>query len=476
MARRRMIPPFETELTHLAKGGVAVGATPEGREVHVRGSAPGAVVHITPMGVKKGIVQGRRTGLVSAAPDAVEPKCAVFGLCGGCVLQELPVARQRQLKTDLAVRQIETSISLEGVTLHPARGSDVGFGYRNKVELSFGIRRYLSEEDHAEGIAIDGRFLGFHAPGRFDRVVDAERCELVSEGLNALIGTTRAVALTDDSPPPWDVRVHEGFWRHLILRQGFATGELLVGLVTSKANTSEQESAVVALAEALQATELPDGLVLAGVVWLENDGVADVARGVPRQVWGRDTLEERLFDVGFRLSIPSFFQTSTRGAEILYSAVGEAVGDAGGTLYDLYCGIGTIGQVLAGRFDRIVGVEEVEAAVLDARENARRNGIEGTTYRTARMREALDALQDESERRVLLVDPPRAGLHPKVTERLAKASGDVLVYVACNPLSLGRDAAVLIAGGWRLETLWTVDLFPQTGHIEAVGRFVRDAT
>ena len=249
MGRRRMIPPFETELTHLAKGGVAVGATPTGREVHVRGSAPGAVVHVTPMGVKKGIVQGRRTGLVSPAPDAVEPKCAVFGLCGGCVLQELPVERQRQLKTDLALSQIEAAISLEGVTVNPARGSSAGFGYRNKVELSFGIRRYLSEDDHALGLAIDGRFLGFHAPGRFDRVVDAERCELVSEGMNALLTTARALTLTEESPVPWDVREHVGFWRHLILRQGFATGELLVGLVTSSATTPEQEAAAVSLAE-----------------------------------------------------------------------------------------------------------------------------------------------------------------------------------------------------------------------------------
>ena len=210
---------------------------------------------------------------------------------------------------------------------------------------------------------------------------------------------------------------------------------------------------------------------MVGVVWLENPSVADAAQGTPRQVWGRDYLFERLGEVTYRLSLDAFFQTNTGAAEILYDTIGDAVGEGGGTLLDLYSGIGSIGMHLWSRFDRIIGIEENASAVADARRTAADNDVEGE-WVEGRVEALLDRITD-GKGVTLVVDPPRAGLHPKVTKRLASASGDALVYVACRPASLGRDGAVLQAGGWSMTDVWVVDLFPQTGHIEVVARFVR---
>jgi len=418
--------------------------------------------------MRKGIWNGRRTALLRPPDPYAPPRCAAFLLCGGCGLQEHPLAAQRAIKRDWAQGDLG---SLEHVRVHPVRGDAAAYGYRNKVELSFGSARFLTEDDHLAKHPIDGRWLGFHAPGRWDRVANVQRCELVSEPANAVIGAVRALALAEDAPPPWGQREQRGFWRHLVIRQGFATGQILVVLVTTSP-TPEQERAVPALAEHLLGLTLTEGARVVGVVWRTNDGVAEVATGDDRQVFGQPWIEERLNGITFRLSASSFFQTSTRGAEILYDTIGEALGDSGGVLFDLYCGTGTIGQVLAERFDRVIGVEECEPAVLDARENAQRNGV-SAEYRVAKVEDALDALGQVSGRRTLVVDPPRVGVHPKVAQALARADADVLIYVACHPASLGRDRVTLEAGGWVMTDVWTVDLFPQTGHMEVVARFER---
>lgn len=471
MSRRRRLEPFDLTVERLAKGGVGEGTAPDGKLMHVRGAPPGSTVHVVPMGHRKGKWQGRRTHMVEAPPFAAAPKCAVFGLCGGCQLQELELEAQRAFKAELAMRQVMGELLFDDVGLHPSRGVEQPYAYRNKVELSFGNQRFLSEEDHAKGLPLDGAFLGMHAPGRFDRVVDTERCELISEAPNRLLAIVREHALAEGAPAPWSVRAHTGFWRHLGLRVSEADREVLVTLFTATPDEAAT-AAVVRLAEALMSADLPDDYRTAGVVWLENRGVADVARGELVRSWGREHITEALLGKRFRLSPTAFFQTNTKGAELLYQVIGEALGDSGGTLLDLYCGTGSIGITLADGFDQVVGVEVVADAVADARANALANGVEAR-FEVGKVEDALHILQQTRGRRAIVVDPPRAGLHPKVAKALASADAEVLVYVACSPASLGRDRAVLQEGGWHFTDLWTVDLFPHTGHSEVVGRFVR---
>lgn len=451
MARR--IPPFETDIDHLAARGVGVGTAPDGRPVHVRGAPPGARVAVEVTGRGKGVLQARRTALVRPPPDAAVPRCRVFGTCGGCSLQELGLEAQRAAKHALALAEARPPA---GTRIHPPRGDAAAYGYRNRVELTFGRRRWVTDADKAAGAPIEGAFLGFHAPGRFDRIVDAERCELVSEPVNALLAALRAVALAPGAPVPYDPSTREGFWRHVLIRE--AGDRRLVVLYTASAEPREWAERALAALDA------------DGVQWRVNAGLADVARGELVLAGGVETLEERLGHVVLRLSPTAFFQTSTAGARVLYDTVGEATGE-GGVLVDLYCGTGAIGLYLARRFDRVVGIEESAASVEDARANAAANGVEAT-FRAAKVEDALDGITAGDGVRIV-VDPPRAGLHPRVASALARARADVLVYVACNPASLGRDALVLAAGGWRLTDLWTVDLFPQTGHVEAVARFAR---
>ncbi|MEQ1503202.1 MAG: hypothetical protein ABMB14_13275, partial [Myxococcota bacterium] len=185
------LPPFECEITGLGPRGVGLGTAPDGRPIEVRGAPPGSRIAVAPTGRSKGTWTGRRLATIRPPAAHAAPRCAQFGLCGGCTLQELTLDAQRALKHQLAVSQVGP---VDGVTIHPPRGAPDAYGYRNKVELSFGVRRYVSEADRAANAPIDGRFLGFHAPGRFDRVVDAPRCELVSDAVNQVIAAVRTAA------------------------------------------------------------------------------------------------------------------------------------------------------------------------------------------------------------------------------------------------------------------------------------------
>jgi 23S rRNA (uracil1939-C5)-methyltransferase len=453
MARKR-IPPFDLFIDHLADGGVGVGQL-EDRQVHVRGAPPGAVVHVRPAGRRKGILRAVRMAMVKPAPNAVEPKCSLFGLCGGCTLQEMPLDAQRTAKEAVAHSQLGI---LDGVKVHPIAGTDQAYAYRNKFELSFGTKRYLSDAEMAAEAPMAGRLLGFHAAGRFDRIVEPTPCALGSEALGEIVRIVRAFLQTS-AFEPWDVRAHTGFWRHLVLRET-RFGERLVAFYTAEPpeGAAEEMAAI--------ATQLRD---VHSVQWFVNPRTGDAAIGDLRAVLsGRDWVEERLGKRQYQLSATAFFQTNTAAAEVLYDIIRKAAG-GGKRLLDLYCGVGSIGLHLADDFDEILGVELNESAVADAQKNALRNQVDNTRYIAGPVRDVAGALNAD----VIVVDPPRAGLHPKVAEWLAGVECDRLIYVACKASSLGRDRAILEAGGWRMTELWTVDLFPQTGHIEAVGLFVR---
>lgn len=454
--RRRYVPPFDLRVLRLEPKGMGAGEH-EGRTVLVRGAVPGSLVHVRPFQRKKGVIHARRLALIEPAPDAVEPLCAAFGVCGGCVLQEAPLGAQRAAKEALVHRSVG---SLEGVTVHPVCGREAAYGYRNRVELTYGNRRFLSDAEVRAGVSNLGRFLGFHAPERFDRIVDVTRCELVSDGMNAVIAAARA-HLAGSALEPWDAREHTGFWRHLMIRAG-QDGDLLVVVFTAPpADDAQAEAEIGALAAAL-----PE---VGGVVWYVNDRPADAAVGVLRAVpRGRSWLVERLGTLRFHLAPQAFFQTNSPGAELLYDTVAAAAG-SGGRLLDLYCGSGSIALWLAARFEEVVGVELHGPAVMDAQENATLNGVTNARFVQGEVERVAKALEGE----VVVVDPPRVGLHPDAATWLAALPAQRLVYVACHPPSLGRDRAILEAGGWRLVELWTVDMFPQTGHIEAVARFER---
>ena len=447
--RKKNRQPIEVRLDRLHPKGV-LGEDAEGKEWRIRRAPVGALVRAFP-GRKR---TANRIEIIEAPSEMAEPRCELFGLCGGCQLQEMPLSAQRREKQ----RMVE---GLVGSPSAPIRGAEAGYGYRNKIELSFGTRRFLPEERRDEHT--EGSWLGFHPPGWFSKVVEVENCPLASEGINQAI----AEIVRDLPAPAWSSHTNSGHWRHIVFREGTEAQEgatVSVGLVTHSATP---EGEVVALAERLMA--LP---VVAGVRWLHNDGLAEVAAGEEVRRWGDSTVRFSIDEVQLGLPPEAFFQVNSEGARVLFQTIREALGEPGGaTLVDLYCGVGAIGLVLASGYRRVVGVELIPEAIEVARANAAQAGIE-SEWHAGKVEEVLPKLELDAPRHVV-VDPPRAGLHPKAAAFVAGLEAEVLVYVACSPASLARDRALLEEGGWSLERLWTVDLFPQTLHVEAVARFVR---
>jgi 23S rRNA (uracil1939-C5)-methyltransferase len=462
--RKKFRPPFDMMVESLGERGVGIGHH-DGHPVHVRGAAPGTTIRVHAGRARKGILHGRKVALISGAVDGgVTPKCEAFGLCGGCTLQELSLTAQRREK-QIMVESLFCDEN-DGFIKHEIMGDDSAWEYRNKFELTFGVKRYLSDEDMENEVPMTGRFLGFHAAGRFDRIVESSECGLMPEGLREVVRVVKR-HLKSSNLEPWNVHEHTGFWRHLVLRET-TQGEKMAVFYTSPTDDAAVEE-MQSLAAQLTNVD--------GVLWYENPRVADAAIGELRAVLsGRDWITERLGNLTFKLSPSSFFQTNTKGAEVLYEVIRKAalkdrpVGIEHETLLDLYCGTGSIGLSMAGSFSSVVGVELNDEAVEDARANAARNNVENATFHSGAVRDVAFDLRAD----VIVVDPPRVGLHPKVSEWLPKLPNvSRIVYVACKPASLARDREIFRESGWVMTDLWTVDMFPQTGHVEAVGLFVR---
>lgn len=437
-------------LDQLEHGGVS-GLDPTGRRWTTRAGPIGGAVLLARG--RKG--EGRRLALEAPGPHWTAPPCPVFNVCGGCQLQEMDLDTQRTAKAALVSRQV-------GFPSHPPDGAPLGYGYRNKLELSFGGWRYVTDQEKASGqTATPGSFLGFHPPGWFARIVPVERCALATPTMNAVL----AAVWADLPGPAWDNQTHGGQWRHVLLREG--TDGVLVALITT---SDTPEDAVRAVGDRIAAVA-----GVTGVIWVVRDLPSEVAQGELRAVLhGAPELSIRLGGVDLGLPWDAFFQVNTGGADVLLGRIREALyGDEApsGTLLDLYCGVGALGLALAPKGGQVIGVELNPSAIPVARENAARLGVSGA-WHVGAVEAVLPTLRWEAPARIV-VDPPRAGLHPDAARFLAAQQADVLVYVACNPASLGRDRAVLEAGGWRMTDLWTVDLFPQTRHVEAVGRFTR---
>lgn len=465
MKHHKHRPPREVRIDGFDARGGGEGADVNGTKWSIRGAPVGATVLAAGRNY-----DGTRLGLVAASPDAVQPACDVFGVCGGCQWQEMPHQRQRDEKG----RMLARLLSEFGGEDHGVLGAGEPYGYRNKIELTFGTGRYLlAHELNNPEIKRVGRWLGFHAPGHFDRIVDTPDCALASPAINAAYARIRADVYASGFEF-WDCNEHTGFFRNLILREGL-DHEVLVALYTAP-GTDEHAAWLRAHAGRWGA---------ACVGWFENRTSGDAATGDLREMLMETgqglSIAASLGGIRFQLSPTAFFQVNVHGAELLVDAVRRflGVGGAGSVLWDLYCGAGLLGLACADRFESVIGIESVEPAVVDARGNAEFNGVTNVSFVAGQVEKLVGALPVPN---AVIVDPPRGGLHPdalKVVAGLAASVGTpghpdsrVLVYVACKPTSLLRDGKLLQAAGWVCTDRLSVDLFPQTAHIEVVTRWV----
>lgn len=454
MERPRRDDVLELEVHDLAFGGAGV-ARHDGYVVFCRDTAPGDLVRARVVKARRRFAEADLVEVLRPGPARIVPPCPYVPRCGGCRLQHVEYDLALAAKRDQVAEHLARIGHLEGVDVREPDAAIERFGYRNKMEYSA-----------APGP--DGTLaLGFHVRGRWDEIVDVEACLLASALGNAVRETVRRWAVAEGLAP-YDQRAHTGMLRHVLVREGVATGQVLVSVVTG----SGAEEAVDRLTAPLTRAH-PE---VVGLVHSVNDGVAEVTSGLPtRLVHGRDWIEERVAGVTLRLSAAAFFQTNTRMTERLYQRVAEAAGlDGGQVLYDLFAGVGSIGIALASGAREVVAIEIVEEAVADAERNARANGVVNHTALCGDVGVVLRERAGELPRPdVAVVDPPRGGLAGRAIRRILELAPPTLVYVSCQPATFADNAAKFVEGGYRLEWVRPVDMFPQTPHIEAVARFTR---
>ncbi|HSB41832.1 MAG TPA: 23S rRNA (uracil(1939)-C(5))-methyltransferase RlmD [Methylomirabilota bacterium] len=438
----------------LAFGGEGVGRA-DGYVVFVPGGLPGDRLRVRLVQVRSRFGRGVIDAVEQPSPHRVAAPCPYFGRCGGCRLQHLAYPAQLAFKAKQVVDALARLGGLTGVEIRPIIGAEETFGYRNKME--FTVARSA-----AAPLAV-----GLHETERYDSVLDIERCLLQSDRMNALLGEARAFFI-ERGLTVYEQDSGEGLLRFLMLREGKHTGELMTNVVTSAPAVSE----LAPLAQRLQARDTGTTSVVMNV----NPKKASVAVGVEEHLLGgRDHIRERVAGLTFQVSANSFFQTNTRQAERLFELVVDSAELTGReTVYDLYSGTGAISLLLARRARWVYGIEVAQAAVDDAGVNAAANGITNCTFVCGEVRFVLPSLIAKGvTAEVVVADPPRAGFHPKALHALASLGARRIVYVSCNPTTLARDLGELVRGGYRLEWVQPVDMFPHTPHIEAVARLER---
>ena len=431
----------ELELTvdTLAHGGNGV-ARLDGYVVFVAGALPGDRVRAVVDKSKRAYAEARVVEILEPSPDRIAPAADH----PGAPWQVLAYERQLAVKAEQVGDALRRIGRLQGFEQDPIVPAVEQWRYRNKLEYSFGT-------------GPDGALVcGFHAPGRFDQIVPLEDCLLASERGNRAREQVLAWC-REQGLSAWDRRDQRGLLRNLVVREGRRTGELQLRLVTSPG--------------AIDTDGLAAAVDCDGLFWTQAERLGESTRGgETKRIGGSKRLREQLGDLEFLISPEAFFQTNTEMAEVLYGAAVELAGLRGHErVFDLYCGIGTIGLSLAARAREVIGVEIVEPAVADAIDNARRNEVTNASFFAGDIRLALRELVERAGRPdVCVIDPPRAGLSQKVVRRIVEAAPKRIVYVSCNPTTLAPNAAQLVEAGYVLERVRPVDMFPQTPHIECV--------
>lgn len=432
----------------------------EDKTVTVKNGMPGQKIRFQ-INKKKGTrLEGRLLEVLEKSPlETRKPVCSIFPACGGCMYQTMSYEHQLQMKAEQIKKLIDTAVMQSGqvdahgnadYTFEGIKGSPQEFTYRNKMEFSFG-------DEYKDGPLS----LGLHKKGSTYDVLNACDCKLVHEDMTKIL-TCVLEYCREQGYAYYHKMQHTGFLRHLLLRRGNTTGEILVNLVT----TSQEETDFAELQERLLSLRLEGEIV--GFLHIVNDALSDVVKSDEiRILYGKDYFYEEILGLKFKITPFSFFQPNSYGAEVLYETAREYIGNTKDmTVFDLYSGTGTISQILASVAKEVIGVEIVEEAVVAAKENAKRNGIENCRFLAGDVLKVLDEIEERPD--FIVLDPPRDGIHPKALPKIIDYGVDKLVYISCKPTSLARDLEMFLGRGYRVEKVCCVDQFCQTVHCETI--------
>ena len=438
----------------------------------VKNSLPGQKVKFSVNKVRKGKAEGRLLEVTEKSPLETGRTCSLFGLCGGCTYLSLPYEEQLKVKEEQVKRLLDSVLNKqeEAWIFEGIKGSPKAYEYRNKMEFSFG-------DEYKDGPLA----LGMHKRGSFYDIVTVADCEIVDADYRLILQSVRDY-FARAKVSFFHRMSHEGYLRHLLVRKASRTGEILVALVTTSQDPWQGETAVEGSLDAdalitgfkdlLLSLEQDGKLVgkFAGILHITNDSIADVVQSDHTELlYGQEYFYEELLGLKFKISTFSFFQTNSYSAEVLYQTARDYVGDLGGsdkTVFDLYSGTGTIAQLMAPAAGKVIGVEIVEEAVEAAKKNAAANGLDNCEFIAGDVLKVLDEVEEKPD--MIILDPPRDGIHPKALPKIIAYGVDHIVYISCKPTSLVRDLEVFLENGYCVDKAVAVDQFPWTANVETV--------
>ena len=424
-------------------------STYNGKSVVIKGGLPGQKISARIAKIRHGVIEAKTLEVIEKADYEQEPNCKHFTDCGGCTYQNVPYEKQLEIKSN-QVKTILDNLLTESYDFLPIVESPKKLEYRNKMEFSFG-------DEVKEGPLS----LGMHKSNCFHSIVNTSDCSIVDEDFRQIL-----CRILDYFQGNRQTFYHKttniGFLRYLIVRKTVKTEEILINLITTTQSTlNEQEFIDLILNTKLKGT-------VKCIAHSKFDGVADVAKAEEMKVlYGQDKIVEELLGLKFNISSYSFFQTNSLGAEKLYSIVRDFIGGTKDkTIFDLYSGTGTIGQILASTAKKVIGIEIVEEAVEKANENAKLNNLDNCTFIAGDVLVKIDELNDKPE--IIVLDPPREGIHPKAIQKIIDYKPETFIYISCKPTSLAKDLPIFLQNGYKVEKVQCVDMFPMTPHVESI--------
>ncbi len=454
----------------------------------VKNALPGQRVRCSVSKARKGKAEGRLLEVVTPSPLEIESPCPHFGSCGGCVFLSLPYEEQLRIKEGQVKRLLEGALAKQGnYRFEGIKPSPSPYGYRNKMEFTFG-----------DEIKNGPLSLGMHKRGSFYDIVSVMDCRIVDEDYRRILRCAREyfVSLQERGIAVtfYHRLSHIGYLRHLLVRKAAKTGEILIALVTTTQDVrgSARDGAQMTEEEMLSGLKeellrLPLDGKITGILHTKNDSLADIVQSDETEIlYGQDYFYEELLGLKFKISQFSFFQTNSLGAEVLYQTAREYIAEYmtdmsenngehginkdysidGKVVFDLYSGTGTIAQLMAPVAKKVIGVEIVEEAVEAARENAHLNGLHNCEFIAGNVLKVIDSIEEKPD--MIILDPPREGIHPKALDKIIRYGVEHILYISCKPTSLARDLEVLLDRGYSVERAVCVDMFPGTGNVETV--------
>lgn len=444
--RKRKEYEFYIESTEFPGKGIAFY---EGEKVAIKNTIPGQKVRARVTKKNSNGIEAKLIEILEDVDYKISPQCELFGVCGGCSQGDLELETQLKFK-EMQVKRLFEDKHIDGYEYLGIESSPDHYEYRNKMEFTFG--------DFEKGGELT---LGMHARGKSFAIVSVDKCQIVDEDFRAIVKEALN-HFRGEELPYYKILKHEGYLRNLVVRKAINTGEILINIVTTTQNSYDFTS----FTEKLKGLSLKGEIT--GIIHTLNDSLSDVVQADSIEVlYGREYIIENLLGLNFKINPFAFFQTNTKGAEKLYSIVRDFIGDSDNkTVFDLYCGTGTIGQIVAPKAEKVIGIELIEEAVEAAKENAKLNGLENCNFIAGDVAETIKTVKESPD--IIILDPPRPGVHPVALDYVIKFNAQEIVYVSCNPKTLVNDLEVLINSGYVVEKVKVMDMFPHTPHTEVV--------